>query len=158
MIRLLGLIVVMAGLGLVGCDQAEPTAGAAAESKATPAAEESAAAPPVDPMSRLARKGLYSRMDPMVTLRSWEQVVTPGLAGGPGGAVAMTDLPPGEGREVTFALCGACHSMKLVVQQRLPEHRWDELWTWMIQTQGMPDPGPDLKKQIVTYLKQNFAS
>lgn len=150
-VMLLGLIC------LTGCDGGDEGGSAAAAPTKTAAETTTASVVAADPMTRLAHKGLYSQMDPMVALRSWENVSGGAQASG-GGPVALTDLPAGEGREVTFGLCGACHSMQLVVQQRLPAHRWDELWTWMIQTQGMPDPGPEIQKQILTYLKQHFSS
>ena len=154
------LIVITGLLGLfmaAGCDQETPPPAAAAEAAEADRAsrEASTSGPPLDPMARLTAKNLYSQMDPMVTLRNWGTPTGTANASGP---VALADLPAGEGREVTYGLCGACHSMQLVVQQRLPEHHWDELWTWMIQNQGMPDPGPEIRKQIVGYLKQHFSS
>ena len=152
------IAVSLLGLSLLGgCEEDTPPAAAAtaaAQLEQKPAAG-SATSPPADPMTKLTHKGLYSQMDPMVALRNWESVTGAAKASG---SVALADLPAGEGREITYGLCGACHSMQLVVQQRLPEHRWDELWTWMIQNQGMPDPGPQVRKQIVTYLKQHFST
>ncbi|MBP5857345.1 hypothetical protein KAJ83_10025 [Marivibrio halodurans] len=46
-------------------------------------------------------------------------------------------LPPGEGRDLVYGYCGACHSNKLVAQQGLSRERWDDLLVWMVEEQGM---------------------
>src|SRR5690606_32469865 len=65
-------------------------------------------------------------------------------------------LPPGDGQEETFAICDACHSIKLVTQQGLSAERWDELMDWMTEQRGMPALEPDMRRLIVGYLAQNF--
>ena len=62
-------------LWLSGCDAEEHAAASQPVTEAAPssdAAQDSAQA--LDPMTRLSHKGLYSQMDPMVALRSWENV------------------------------------------------------------------------------------
>lgn len=41
------------------------------------------------------------------------------------------DLPPGEGRELTFDICTECHSTKVMLQSRLTRYDWDETITDM---------------------------
>lgn len=67
----------------------------------------------------------------------------------------LIDAP---GVEETFYMCSACHSIALVKQQRLSDARWDYLWTWMIEEQGMADPGEELREMILGYLKEHYSS
>ncbi|MCK6450275.1 MAG: hypothetical protein L6R19_05380 [Alphaproteobacteria bacterium] len=66
------------------------------------------------------------------------------------------ELPDKAGRDEVVGICGACHSLKLVVQQRLPRHRWEELMVWMTEKQGMPKLPPEDEKLIVDYLVENL--
>ncbi len=66
------------------------------------------------------------------------------------------DLPPGEGRELTYASCSGCHSMMLVQQQGLSREAWEDTLDWMVAEQGMPEPPPVLREQILNYLAQVF--
>lgn len=68
------------------------------------------------------------------------------------------DLPDAPGAEETYYLCSACHSIALVKQQRLSDARWDYLWTWMIEEQGMPEQDDETRDTILSYLKQHFSS
>ena len=70
--------------------------------------------------------------------------------GGPGGPPARAaetaqdewqGLPPGKGREETFYLCGACHSLKIVTQQGLSRDTWDEAMDWIVTQAGAIGPG-----------------
>ncbi|MDA0652681.1 MAG: cytochrome c family protein [Proteobacteria bacterium] len=65
-------------------------------------------------------------------------------------------LPPDEGREETHAICGACHSLRLVTQQGLDADRWDGLMDWMTQKQGMPELEKDERQRIVSYLAKYY--
>lgn len=67
-------------------------------------------------------------------------------------------LPVGPGAEDTFYLCSACHSISLVTQQRLTDERWDYLWTWMIEEQGMPEQDAETRETILDYLKTHFSA
>ncbi|MFO7483736.1 cytochrome C-552 [Oceanibaculum nanhaiense] len=67
-------------------------------------------------------------------------------------------LPDGKGAEETFYACTACHSAAIIKQQHISDARWDDLWTWMIETQGMPEYPPEDKELILGYLKQHFSS
>lgn len=70
-------------------------------------------------------------------------------------AVAQDELgglPAGPGQEETYYACSACHSIRLVAQQRLPRRRWDHLLDWMVEKQGMAElPAAD-RTLILDYL------
>ncbi len=61
-------------------------------------------------------------------------------------------LPPGRGREAVFYTCSACHSILLVVQQRLSRDVWDETLDYMVKEQAMPEMEPDERAVILDYL------
>ena len=63
------------------------------------------------------------------------------------------NLPPGEHRELVYALCSGCHSAKLVAQQGLSRHRWDKLLDWMVEEQGMADLDAETRDQVLDYLE-----
>jgi len=84
--------------------------------------------------------------------------LTPGQAERPEGNPELGGLIDGPGAEDTFYMCSACHSIALVKQQRLTDARWDYLWHWMIEEQGMADPGEELRTVILDYLKEHYSS
>lgn len=51
--------------------------------------------------------------------------------------------------------CTACHSAKLVMQNRMNKERWDIAIKWMQDTQGLWDLGENQEK-IVNYLVKNY--
>ena len=61
-------------------------------------------------------------------------------------------LPAGAGRETTFYACSACHSIKLVKQQRLSRDRWADLLVYMVEEQAMEPLDPEDRKTILDYL------
>lgn len=65
-------------------------------------------------------------------------------------------LPRDEGVDYVAGYCAACHSLQIVMQQRRSEKRWHELIDWMINTQGMPPPDDETRKEIEGYLGRNF--
>lgn len=65
-------------------------------------------------------------------------------------------LPVGLGREETHAICGACHSLRLVTQQGLDADRWDGLMDWMTEKQGMAELEKSERARIVAYLAKHF--
>ena len=83
---------------------------------------------------------------------------SPGASARPEGNPEFDGLIDGPGAEDTFYMCSACHSIALVKQQRLSDARWDYLWTWMIEEQGMADPGDELRETILHYLKEHYSS
>ena len=51
-------------------------------------------------------------------------------------------LPDGKGREEMEAYCGACHSLRLVVQQGQSRDGWEELFEYMVEEHEM-EPMPE---------------
>lgn len=66
-------------------------------------------------------------------------------------------LAEGEGRELVHAVCSACHSLAIVKQQRLSRAVWDEVLTWMVEEQGMPELEPAERATILAYLARAYA-
>jgi hypothetical protein len=73
-----------------------------------------------------------------------------------GSAAAQEDdfggLPAAPGREEVYYACNACHSIRLVTQQRLSRQRWDELLDWMVAKQGMAELAADDRAVVLDYL------
>lgn len=67
-------------------------------------------------------------------------------------------LPRSEGVETVAGLCGACHSLAIVMQQRQTEDGWNYLFDWMIEKQGMAEPAREMRVEIIAYLSREFAS
>jgi hypothetical protein len=65
-------------------------------------------------------------------------------------------LPAGPGQEETYYACNACHSVRLVTQQRLPRPRWDYLLDWMVEKQGMAPLPPEDRAMILDYLAEHL--
>lgn len=76
------------------------------------------------------------------------------------GAVSAEDdyqgLPPGEGRDEVFGLCGACHSMMLVTQQGLSRSTWEEVLVLMVEEQEMAELDPEDEKLVLDYLAKFY--
>ncbi len=68
----------------------------------------------------------------------------------------LARLPEGPGREETYYLCNACHSIRLVTQQRMTRKGWDDTLVWMVEEQGMPELEPDERERILDYLDTHF--
>lgn len=67
-------------------------------------------------------------------------------------------LPSGPGAEATYYQCIACHSTAIIKQQRVTDARWDYLWHWMVEEQGMIEPDEETKDAILAYLKEHFSA
>lgn len=65
-------------------------------------------------------------------------------------------LPPGDGREIVYGICNACHSVKLVTQQGMSRARWDHLLDWMVEQQGMPELDAETRETVLDYLSEHF--
>lgn len=70
----------------------------------------------------------------------------------------LGNLPDAPGAEDTYYQCVACHSTAIIRQQSLSDARWDYLWTWMVEEQGMYEPDDETRDIILNYLKTHFSS
>jgi hypothetical protein len=68
----------------------------------------------------------------------------------------LNSLPEHDGRNETFAICSACHSMRLVAQQGLNRDGWEETLEWMTEEQGMAELPVDMHNLILDYLAWAF--
>lgn len=58
--------------------------------------------------------------------------------------------------EVVRANCIACHSPKLITQQRGTAAQWLAMIRWMQAKQNLWQFDPEVEKKIVTYLADNY--
>ncbi|MHA7872958.1 MAG: hypothetical protein ACX939_11465 [Hyphococcus sp.] len=65
-------------------------------------------------------------------------------------------LPRSPGVDTVAGLCGACHSLSIVMQQRQDAAGWTYLLNWMVEKQGMPEPAPETRREIIDYLTREF--
>jgi hypothetical protein len=65
-------------------------------------------------------------------------------------------LPEGDGKDVTYAICSGCHSIRLVVQQGLSRKAWEKNLKWMVEEQGMPELDEETYSIILEYLAENL--
>ena len=71
--------------------------------------------------------------------------------------LAQLGLPPDAGRDEVEAYCGACHSLKLVVQQGLSRADWEEVLVWMIEEQEMEPLEPVEHELVIDYLAKHVS-
>ena len=90
--------------------------------------------------------------------RAWFAAVAAAvfLAGAVSAADDYQGLPPGEGRDEVFGLCGACHSMMLVTQQGLSRSTWEEVLVLMVEEQEMAELDPEDEKLVLDYLSKFY--
>ncbi|MEE2822917.1 MAG: amidohydrolase family protein [Acidobacteriota bacterium] len=60
------------------------------------------------------------------------------------------EFPLDQGRELVLAQCSACHSLQVVLKQRLEEAEWE------VVVLGMMEPGSQDIDEIVSYLSKHF--
>lgn len=65
-------------------------------------------------------------------------------------------LPAGEGRELVFYSCNACHSLAIVKQQKLTSRAWEETLEWMVEEQGMDPLDAQDHDLVLAYLSNYF--
>lgn len=99
---------------------------------------------PMSPMS----------ISPMQPLGGLAGQLEPGVPRDP----EFENLPIGPRMDDTFYSCAACHSSQTFQQMRLTDARWDYLWTWMIEEQGMAEYDEETRELVLGYLKQHFSS
>ena len=66
-----------------------------------------------------------------------------------------TGFVDAEGMMTVVRNCTACHSSKLILQNRMNADRWNSTIKWMQQTQNLPDLGKN-QEIIVNYLATNY--
>ena len=67
-------------------------------------------------------------------------------------------LPDTHGVDLVYGLCGACHSVRLVTQQKVTPERWDYLLDWMVAEQNMPELPPEDRQLVFDYLVRHYSS
>lgn len=67
-----------------------------------------------------------------------------------------TGLAAGKGFEIVNATCTACHSAKLVTQNRATREGWQDMIRWMQRTQGLWELGEN-EPIILDYLAEHYA-
>ncbi|MBA4171556.1 MAG: hypothetical protein C0511_02610 [Hyphomicrobium sp.] len=66
------------------------------------------------------------------------------------------NYPDGPHRENTFYFCTACHSFKLVAQQRLNRDQWNETLDWMQEKHALPKTEGEGRNELLDYLSTAF--
>lgn len=61
------------------------------------------------------------------------------------------------GWELVRGHCAACHSIKLVTQNRGSLETWESMIRWMQETQGLWQFDPATETAILNYLAKNYA-
>jgi hypothetical protein len=61
------------------------------------------------------------------------------------------------GWELVRGHCGACHSAKLVTQNRGSREAWESMIRWMQETQGLWQFDPETEAAMLDYLARNYA-
>ncbi|MEX0883300.1 MAG: hypothetical protein WDZ72_07495 [Cyclobacteriaceae bacterium] len=72
------------------------------------------------------------------------------------GKHVATGLIEDEGMHLVIAHCTACHSAKLVTQNRADRAGWKKMIRWMQETQNLWDLG-ESEEAILNYLADNYA-
>jgi len=72
------------------------------------------------------------------------------------GVHLQTGLIYAEGFELVRGTCTACHSAKIVTQNRATKEGWVQMIRWMQKTQGLWDLGEN-ESIIVDYLAKHYA-
>ena len=71
------------------------------------------------------------------------------------GIHTSSGLIAADGYEIVAPVCGRCHSLKLVTQNRANREGWEDIIRWMQTTQKLEDLG-DREDAILNYLAQNY--
>ena len=74
----------------------------------------------------------------------------------PGSNFDASGFPEGEGRALVVANCTACHSDKLVRQNRSTKEGWRELIRWMQKKQGLWPLDLQTEDTILEYLASHY--
>ncbi|MCS7267368.1 MAG: hypothetical protein NZ704_04840 [Geminicoccaceae bacterium] len=68
----------------------------------------------------------------------------------------LRHFPEGPNRELVAHFCSACHSGRIVANQRMNRQRWDEALSWMTERHGMPPLEGEYREMFLDYLAQAF--
>lgn len=68
----------------------------------------------------------------------------------------LEHFPEGPNRELVAHFCSACHSGRLVANQRMSRQRWDEALNWMTERHGMPPLEGEYRDLFLDYLAEAF--
>lgn len=98
------------------------------------------------PAPQIVERKATGQASPLVSLE--DEVVN--------GIHVPTGLIYDEGFEIVRATCTACHSAKLVTQNRATKEGWTQMIRWMQATQGLWDLGAN-EELIISYLAKNYA-
>lgn len=74
----------------------------------------------------------------------------------PVGAEDFGGLPEGEGQDIVYYTCAACHSVRTFTQQDHSRRAWEAVIDRMIHDQGMAELPNDDRAEIVDYLVEHF--
>lgn len=96
-------------------------------------------------------KDSFNALDPLVK-RS-----TVALVSGFDPADDYWGLPRTPGYEEVDAYCSGCHSLSIVMQQRVTGERWESLIKWMVDKQGMPPLSEEEDELVKAYLARHFS-
>ena len=59
--------------------------------------------------------------------------------------------------QIVLGNCIACHSPKLITQQRGTREQWLQMIRWMQKKQNLWQFTPEIEDKILTYLAENYA-
>ena len=85
---------------------------------------------------------------PVATFEDWDKVEN--------GIHLQTGLVYADGFDLVRGTCTACHSAKLVTQNRATREGWQQMIRWMQETQGLWELG-DNEPKILDYLAAYYA-
>ncbi len=71
--------------------------------------------------------------------------------------LARLGLPADTGRDEVEAYCGACHSLRLVVQQGLSRRDWEDTLVLMVEEHEMEPLEPKDHNLVVDYLTKHVS-
>jgi hypothetical protein len=57
---------------------------------------------------------------------------------------------------IVMGACTACHSARLITQQRGSAQQWLTMIRWMQKKQNLWEFEPDIEERIITYLADNY--
>jgi len=102
--------------------------------------------------SQPAELRLYSALNPHATFRGADDRPTYNPSDDYFG------LPREGDYEFIAAYCGGCHSLEIVMQQRLDRQSWDRTLKWMVETQNMVPLDAEDHATFLDYLTEHFGA